>query len=104
MKASLKQNFFTFVQRSQIFLSKCFLNLLIIFFFLKFILKVATRIMKEIIEKFAVVDLFGRANYEFYARITGRVIKVQDEWICSFIDPPPPRRKLFNKIYLKNTK
>lgn len=55
--------------------------------------------MKEIIEKFAVVDLFGRANYEFYARITGRVIKVQDEWICSFIYPPPPRRKLLIKIY-----
>ncbi|KAI9588052.1 hypothetical protein GQX74_003898, partial [Glossina fuscipes] len=53
--------------------------------------KVATKIMKHIIDKFATHDLFGRDNYEYYARVTGRILKVQDEWICSFQYPPPPR-------------
>ena len=26
-------------------------------------------------------DLFGRENYEYYARLTGRILKVEDEWI-----------------------
>lgn len=61
--------------------------------------KVATKIMKHIIDKFAVHDLFGRANYEYYARVTGRILKVQDEWICSFQYPPPPRGKLAQQKY-----
>ncbi|XP_031342088.1 uncharacterized protein LOC116169999 isoform X1 [Photinus pyralis] len=51
---------------------------------------VATRVMKHLIEEFASADLFGRENYEFYARVTGRVLRVQGEWICSFQYPPPP--------------
>jgi len=43
------------------------------------------------IEQFAAFNLFGRENYEFYARVTGRVLRVQDEWICSFRYPPTPR-------------
>lgn len=50
----------------------------------------ATRVMKHLIEEFASSDLFGRDNYEFYARVTGRVLRVQGEWICSFQYPPPP--------------
>lgn len=46
--------------------------------------------MKHLIEEFANSDLFGRDNYEFYARVTGRVLRVQGEWICSFQYPPPP--------------
>lgn len=46
--------------------------------------------MKHIIEEFSSSDLFGRDNYEFYARVTGRVLRVQGEWICSFQYPPPP--------------
>ncbi|XP_055908807.1 uncharacterized protein LOC129943409 isoform X1 [Eupeodes corollae] len=61
--------------------------------------KVATKIMKHIIDKFAIHDLFGRANYEYYARVTGRILKVQDEWICSFQYPPPPRGKLAQQKY-----
>lgn len=49
----------------------------------------ATRVMKHLIEEFASSDLFGRDNYEFYARVTGRVLRVQGEWICSFQYPPP---------------
>lgn len=55
--------------------------------------QVATRIMKQIIDQFALFDLFGRDNYEYYARVTGRVLRVQDEWICSFRYPAPPRGK-----------
>ena len=32
-------------------------------------------------------DLFGRENYEYYARLTGRILKVEDEWI--FFTYPP---------------
>ncbi|KAI8121950.1 Rho GTPase-activating protein 20 [Lucilia cuprina] len=61
--------------------------------------KVATKIMKHIIDKFATHDLFGRENYEYYARVTGRILKVQDEWICSFQYPPPPRGKQAQQKY-----
>lgn len=60
-------------------------------------LKVATRIMKQIIDQFASFDLFGRDNYEYYARVTGRVLRVQDEWICSFRYPALPGGK-----YIRN--
>lgn len=55
--------------------------------------------MKHIIDKFATHDLFGRENYEYYARVTGRILKVQDEWICSFQHPPPPRGKQAQQKY-----
>ncbi|XP_034483494.1 uncharacterized protein LOC117788752 isoform X1 [Drosophila innubila] len=61
--------------------------------------KVATKIMQHIIDKFATHDIFGRDNYEYYARVTGRILKVQDEWICSFQYPPPPRGKLAQQKY-----
>lgn len=47
------------------------------------------------IDQFASYDLFGRDNYEYYARVTGRVLRVKDEWICSFRYPDPPRGKNF---------
>nr|CAH7753129.1 unnamed protein product [Callosobruchus chinensis] len=50
--------------------------------------KVASRVMKHLIEDFATSNLFGRDNYEYYARVTGRVLRVQGEWICSFQYPP----------------
>lgn len=43
--------------------------------------------MKHLIEEFASSDLFGHDNYEWYARVTGRVLRVQGEWICSFQYP-----------------
>ncbi|XP_049288918.1 uncharacterized protein LOC125766880 isoform X4 [Anopheles funestus] len=60
---------------------------------------VATKIMKQMIEQFTACDLFGRVNYEYYARVTGRVLRVQDEWICSFRYPPPPRGKTAQQHY-----
>uniref|UniRef100_A0A146L3B2 Rho GTPase-activating protein 20 n=2 Tax=Lygus hesperus TaxID=30085 RepID=A0A146L3B2_LYGHE len=50
--------------------------------------KVATKIMKLMIDNFGACNLFGRSNYEFYARITGRILKVEDDWIFSFRYPP----------------
>ncbi|XP_050094875.1 uncharacterized protein LOC126577367 isoform X1 [Anopheles aquasalis] len=61
--------------------------------------KVATKIMKQMIEQFTACDLFGRVNYEYYVRVTGRVLRVQDEWICSFRYPPPPRGKTAQQNY-----
>ncbi|EZA51448.1 Rho GTPase-activating protein [Ooceraea biroi] len=50
--------------------------------------KVATRVTKFMIDNFGVSNLFGRHNYEFYARITGRILKVEEDWIFSFRYPP----------------
>ncbi|XP_063923489.1 uncharacterized protein LOC135137701 isoform X3 [Zophobas morio] len=50
---------------------------------------VASRIVKLLIEQFSTSYLFGKDNYEFYSRVTGRVLRVQGEWICSFQYPPP---------------
>ncbi|CAG4959695.1 unnamed protein product [Colias eurytheme] len=63
--------------------------------------KVATRIMRQLIEQFSAGDLFGRDNYEYYARVTGRVLRVKDEWICSFRDPPPPRHHRDQEAYAR---
>ncbi|XP_050680160.1 uncharacterized protein LOC126976057 isoform X1 [Leptidea sinapis] len=62
---------------------------------------VATRIMRQLIEQFSAGDLFGRDNYEYYARVTGRVLRVKDEWICSFRDPPPPRHRRDQEAYAR---
>lgn len=52
--------------------------------------------MKFLIDNFGAYNLFGRPNYEFYARITGRILKVEDEWIFSFRFPPDNvGRKIF---------
>jgi len=49
--------------------------------------KLATRITTFFIEHFGMRDLFGRENYEYYAKLTGRILKVEDEWI--FFTYPP---------------
>ncbi|XP_042222431.1 uncharacterized protein LOC121866734 isoform X5 [Homarus americanus] len=49
---------------------------------------VATQIMQFLIDNFGVSNLFGRANYEYYARITGRILKVEEDWIFAFRYPP----------------
>lgn len=43
--------------------------------------KDATTATSYIIDNFGMRDLFGRDNYEYYARLTGRILKVEDEWI-----------------------
>lgn len=54
----------------------------------QFIFQIATRVTKFMIDNFGVSNLFGRDNYEFYARITGRILKVEEDWIFSFRYPP----------------
>ncbi|XP_066941970.1 protein FAM13A isoform X15 [Macrobrachium rosenbergii] len=49
---------------------------------------VASQIMKFLIDNFGVSNLFGRSNYEYYARITGRILKVEEDWIFAFRYPP----------------
>ncbi|KAG5871231.1 hypothetical protein JTB14_001166 [Gonioctena quinquepunctata] len=58
--------------------------------------KVASRVMKHVIEEFASSNLFGKDNYEYYTRVTGRVLKVQGEWICSFHYYPPSMNGVFS--------
>ncbi|XP_066253986.1 uncharacterized protein RhoGAP71E isoform X1 [Euwallacea similis] len=58
---------------------------------------VASKVMKHLIEEFASSNLFGRDNYEYYARVTGRVLRVQGEWICSF--QFPPSKGVFSKEF-----
>ncbi len=49
--------------------------------------QLATKVTKFFIEHFGRRDLFGRDNYEYYARLTGRILKVEDEYI--FFTYPP---------------
>ncbi|XP_020295131.1 uncharacterized protein LOC109860458 isoform X2 [Pseudomyrmex gracilis] len=46
--------------------------------------KIATRVTKFLIDNFSVLNLFGKDNYEYYARITGRIMKVEKDWIFNF--------------------
>ncbi|XP_055330004.1 uncharacterized protein LOC129582498 isoform X2 [Paramacrobiotus metropolitanus] len=55
--------------------------------------KLASRIITFMIDNFATNNLFGRGNYEYYARITGRVLRVDEDWIFAF-DYPHDKLKL----------
>ncbi|CAN8022850.1 unnamed protein product [Ixodes persulcatus] len=50
--------------------------------------KAATRVTQFLIDHFGVSNLFGRDNYEYYARLTGRVLKVEEDWVFAFRYPP----------------
>lgn len=65
--------------------------------------------MKFMIDNFGIYNLFGRENYEYYARISGRVLKVEENWIFAFKYPPenvvpsmyhwlPPNLTFFNSL------
>ncbi|KAG9510434.1 Serine/threonine-protein kinase PAK mbt [Fragariocoptes setiger] len=43
--------------------------------------KMATQITKFLIDHFGSSELFGRDNYLYYARISGRVLKIEDRYI-----------------------
>lgn len=45
--------------------------------------------MKRMIDQFATYDLFGRENYDYYARVTGRILRIKGEWICNLTVPFP---------------
>ena len=48
----------------------------------KSILQDATTATSYIIDNFGMRDLFGRDNYEYYARLTGRILKVTANQYC----------------------
>jgi hypothetical protein len=52
-----------------------------------FVFQIATKIIKFMIDNFGVSNLFGRDNYEYYARITGSILKVENDWIIYFKYP-----------------
>ena len=39
--------------------------------------QLATKAVSYFIEHFGMLDLFGRDNYKYYARLTGRITKVE---------------------------
>ena len=45
----------------------------------------ASQIVQFIVEQFGCTDLFPRENYEYYARITGRPLHMdQDKWLTKY--------------------
>ena len=46
----------------------------------------ATKVVIFIIEHFGIRDLFGKENYEYYARVTGRILGTEDKW--TYFDTP----------------
>ncbi|KAL1430826.1 hypothetical protein MTO96_014690 [Rhipicephalus appendiculatus] len=50
--------------------------------------RAASRATRFLIDNFGVSNLFGRHNYEYYARLTGRVLRVEEDWIFAFRYPP----------------
>ncbi|KAI1715344.1 rhoGAP domain-containing protein [Ditylenchus destructor] len=49
--------------------------------------KMASQVIARIIEGFGYTNLFPRECYEFYARITGRTLKVDEHWHFTFQYP-----------------
>uniref|UniRef100_A0A5S6QE76 Rho-GAP domain-containing protein n=1 Tax=Trichuris muris TaxID=70415 RepID=A0A5S6QE76_TRIMR len=49
--------------------------------------RTASRVVTFVVENFGFSNLFPRENYEFYARITGRTLRVEANWHFSFHYP-----------------
>ncbi|KAK6734231.1 hypothetical protein RB195_017795 [Necator americanus] len=49
--------------------------------------KLASEVVKNIITSFGHTNLFPRECYEFYARITGRTLRVDENWLFTFQYP-----------------
>ncbi|KIH64460.1 hypothetical protein ANCDUO_05230 [Ancylostoma duodenale] len=49
--------------------------------------KLASEVVKNIITSFGHTNLFPRECYEFYARITGRTLRVDENWLFTFQFP-----------------
>ncbi|KRX81933.1 hypothetical protein T06_12791 [Trichinella sp. T6] len=49
--------------------------------------RMASRVVTFVVEHFGFSNLFPRENYEFYARITGRTLRVEANWHFSFHYP-----------------
>ncbi|KAK6027724.1 RhoGAP domain protein [Ostertagia ostertagi] len=53
--------------------------------------KLASEVVKTIINSFGHTNLFPRECYEFYARITGRTLRVDENWLFTFQYPSRTR-------------
>ncbi|KAK0395029.1 hypothetical protein QR680_001074 [Steinernema hermaphroditum] len=51
-------------------------------------LRNASEVISKIIEGFGHTNLFPRECYEFYARITGRTLRIDENWVFTFQYPP----------------
>ncbi|KAJ1361815.1 hypothetical protein KIN20_021165, partial [Parelaphostrongylus tenuis] len=49
--------------------------------------KLVTEVVKNIITSYRHINLFPLECYEFYARITGRTLRVDKNWLFSFHYP-----------------
>uniref|UniRef100_A0AAF5DQD4 Rho-GAP domain-containing protein n=1 Tax=Strongyloides stercoralis TaxID=6248 RepID=A0AAF5DQD4_STRER len=49
--------------------------------------KQASHIIAILINNFGFTDMFSRESYEYYAKITGRTIRVEENWMFSFQYP-----------------
>ncbi|GMS84297.1 hypothetical protein PENTCL1PPCAC_6472, partial [Pristionchus entomophagus] len=49
--------------------------------------KLASQVVSSIISSFGHTNLFPRECYEFYARITGRTLRINDNWLFTFQMP-----------------
>uniref|UniRef100_A0A8R1UG62 Rho-GAP domain-containing protein n=1 Tax=Pristionchus pacificus TaxID=54126 RepID=A0A8R1UG62_PRIPA len=49
--------------------------------------KLASQVVSSIIASFGHTNLFPRECYEFYARITGRTLRINDNWLFTFQMP-----------------
>jgi len=49
--------------------------------------KTASQVISLIIQSFGYTNLFPRECYEFYARITGRTLRVDEHWHFTFQYP-----------------
>jgi hypothetical protein len=56
--------------------------------------RIASEVVTKIIRGFGFTNLFPRECYEFYARITGRTLRVDDNWLFTFQYPASESRSL----------
>lgn len=65
-------------------------------------IKLASNVITFMIDNFPNADLFGRRNYEYYARMTCRVLRLDDELIFTFPFPLDKQVLLRKKFSAKN--
>ncbi|OTF77035.1 RhoGAP domain containing protein [Euroglyphus maynei] len=57
------------------------------FFFHRNHIQIASSIMKFVIDNFGIYNLFGKENYDYYSRMTGKIVNVEENWTFTFRYP-----------------
>uniref|UniRef100_A0AC34QBM8 Rho-GAP domain-containing protein n=1 Tax=Panagrolaimus sp. JU765 TaxID=591449 RepID=A0AC34QBM8_9BILA len=60
--------------------------------------KLASQVISKIIQGFGFTNLFPRECYEFYARITGRTLRVDEHWHFTFQYPSNSSKRDFSSM------